>query len=120
MTPSFDGLELKKSTKSVKDTFVLTIKGDENDADYITAVTEFSYTELKKYLNLLSKIGNEITSIAEQSRDNYKPSELEQNQIYTVCPYSEYGIHSLEIDSFVYYDKDGEPWDVSFDPEFKI
>jgi len=118
--PVFGGLEFKKSSSTIKDTFVLTIEGDENDGDYKTEVTQFGYEELKDYLSLISKIGDIITCNGDMDRDDYKPTEKEDDQMYDICPYSEYGMHDLNIDSFVYYDTDGEEFDVSFGPEWQL
>ncbi len=120
MENKFNGLKMKRS-KSIKDTFRLTVQGDENDGDYKTEVTSFeSYKELEKYLSLISKIGKEITTIGDMDRDDYELTEEESELMYEICPYSEYGLHSLEVEEFVYFDENGDSFDIDFHVEFYL
>ncbi len=117
----FNGLKLKKSKETIKETFRLEIEGDENDADYKREVTEYNnYDELKPYLTLISKIGREITSNGGQNRDDYTPSDSESDLMYDICPYSDHGMHDLNVTEFVYFNKDGTKFDIDFEPEFYL
>ena len=118
---NFDGLNLTKNNNTIKDTFRLEIEGDENDGDYKTQVTTFStFEELKLYLSLISKLGKEITSTGVQDRDDYTPTEEESDLIYDICPHNEYGMHDLNVQEFVYFDENGDKFDVGFEPEFYL
>ena len=117
----FPGLELKRNTAKKKNVFYLEIEGDENDADFKTEHTEFdSYEDLSRYLDLISKIGNVITSTSAGDRDDYTPTEEEEDLMSDICPYSDYGVHDLDVIEFSYYDGNGDKYDVTFGPEFKL
>ena len=115
----FNGLHFKKAI-SIKDTFTITIQGDQNDGDYLTETTNFSsYEKLQPYLTIISKIGNEITATGDASdRDAYELQDEESDLANDIIPYSEYGVHSLTLSEFVYYDERGDAYDASFQPEF--
>ncbi len=118
MENRFSGIKMKPSA-SIKDTFRLTILGDSNDGDYEREVTTFKdYEELSLFLTFISKIGKEITSIGDLKSDDYKLSDDENDMVYEICPYNEYGMHSLKVDEFVYFDENGDCFDISFQPEY--
>ncbi len=115
----FNGLHCTKAT-SIKDTFTITVEGDMNDGDYLTETTTFeSYEELQPYLTVISKIGNEITGNGDQSdRDDYEMNDNEYDLASDIMPYSEYGVHSLNVTEFAYFDENGDAYDIDFQSEF--
>ena len=122
MTNKFSGLTLKP-TKPIKNTFRLVIQGDTNDGDYVQETTEWTnFDEFKDYLPLISKIGNQVTNLGDRmsSKDRAVLTDDEDDQLYEICPYGDYGLTSLEVLEFVYFDENGDSFDVGFQPEFYL
>ena len=119
----FKGFELVKSEPR-NDCFIVHIKGDANDGDYIEKVTKFKkdeyiFEDTFKFLKWISE--GKLTAFGEYSkseeRKNLIPEglrEINDELEFEFIPRSDYGISGVKIISFYYYDKDGIEFDVIF------
>lgn len=95
---------LVEKEKGDKDRFIITIKADSNDADYITETT---YLNEKDFIEAIPELVDMI--------ENYSKAHMFEDfsADYFDVPYSDNGsCHSLEDWSIEYIDKDGKIFDV--------
>ena len=84
---------------------VLTVRGDSNDADYITENYDFEFSELQKVIEIADK----LNSLPDHWEDNLEDEDDEENDIYedlgNYIPSGENGfVHSIDfahIDIFI-------------------
>lgn len=91
-----------------KDQFIMTIKADSNDADYVTETTTFSKAEFEEYLD-------EIKNLRDNFGGNHQLENYENPGDFNI-PHDGYDgfCHSIEKLTVTYTDKDGKTWDVQF------
>lgn len=96
-----------------RDKFIVTVKADSNDGDYMTERTAYTPDQFERRIPYLIDL-----------IDNYSGShklETYRNEGELDLPYNEYGdygmCHTLEEVTIEYVDNDGITWDVELNRE---
>lgn len=100
--------QLVEKGSELRETFVVTIIGDSNDADYVTETMNFNEEGFEEVLPELSNILNNFN-------DSGKLGEYE-NPMDLYIPFNGHDgyCHSLEKLTVEYIDHKGKIWDVKF------
>ena len=99
-----------------KDKVVLVLGGDMNDGDYTYETSVFNIDELKNILPIVKLIYEDIVSTSgeDMSIENFKI--LKNNNLLDlykdIAPQGQYGCHSIWIESFKFYDEDGNDYNI--------
>lgn len=124
---NFEKMTLRPADeKEFANQFHITIEADTNDADYITETSVLEENEIENYIVPLQMINTGIiTAIGDCSHDNNNriPDEI-MDYARELIPYGEYGVHSVVIDEFIYYDGNGKKFYVELEdqefPEYEL
>lgn len=108
--------KLVKPNKQKVERFKVSITGDWNDADYVTATEYYTKEEFETIvgnLNFMMKEYNGYHQLKEFTTYLYPRMNNLKGCAELSLPCSEYGIcHSLEEVRIEYVDKDGKLWEV--------
>ncbi len=108
--------KLAKPNQQRVERFKVTIKGDSNDADYITTEEYYTKEKFETIVGKLNYLINEFGGNHQLEEFNEYVYEKENNLkgcAELSLPCTEYGIcHTLEEVKIEYVDKDGKLWEV--------
>jgi hypothetical protein len=111
----FTGITLSPKPQSVRDSFILRIEADSNDADYIYQTTVFTPFELHLYLPLINLLGDQVED-TDYNAEALGLTEDQADLLADIIPWGEHGVaSSICVNSFEYIDADGVTFDVSYD-----
>lgn len=100
--------QLVEKGSKLRETFVVTIIGDSNDADYVTETMHFNEEDFEEILPELANIRNNYGK-NHQLEDYPNPMDL-----YVPFNGNDGYCHSLEKLTVEYIDHKGKIWDVEF------
>ncbi|WP_437261253.1 hypothetical protein [Bacillus thuringiensis] len=100
--------KLVEKTSSMKNTFIITIKADSNDGDYITEEMHYSKSDFEEILP-------ELVNLRDNYGDNHQLENYPNPMDFNI-PYNGWDgyCHSLEKLSVEYIDENGKMFDVEF------
>jgi hypothetical protein len=104
-------IKLKKNSK--KNIVSITLEIDENDGDYNEKTSELDIPTFEKLLPVLKAIkSRKFNSIGDNKRDDYIVPEDLEDDWNDIEPSVEYGGHDLCILDLVFYNENGEAFDI--------
>jgi len=105
-------IKLEK-TSNPKNQFKIQTEVDENDGDYLLSESLLSVEKFEIILPVIKAINTgELNSFGDSKRDDYVMPDECEDLFYDIAPSSEYGGHDLCICSLIYYDENGNSFDV--------